>query len=550
MLNSPTTLKDSSHKQRCQLKTKEEKHGISSLDLSRKDIWRKRGEALKPNLKHWVVRPVGTVNIHEHPEFWQKRRVEPDLPVRILIEKLWKSGDSFIVDFGESVVGRIRINLRPGKGVHNGAPIRLCLLAGELPYDVDSEPETYSRGLSRAWVQDEIVNLDILPGEYVLPRRYSLRYLKVKIISEPRCSVKFNDISIIAEGVEEHIPEPLEQWDEQLVRIDNAGLRTLRNCMQDFLEDGPKRDRRLWLGDLKLQALVNAVSFKRFDQVERAIWLMASAVFDDGMVPGATFLYEKPAGGNRVIDYSLLFAPLLLEHVRFSRNKEIGRELFELAAYQFNFLRPYIDKNYILHDPGKWWTFIDHCKPLDRQMPLQGVYIYSLKALIKLAKLLGKDKRTAEWQEEAYFMSRAVRKYHFDPESCMIFSGAENQQSAASVAWMIAAEVLTKEEGRRALENLENNPEVILPNSPYLQHYLLGAYFKCGETAKADAMIRGYWGAMVNYGADTFWEIFRPGEDFFSPYGDIRDNSSCHAWSCTPSYFLRKSTLKKRKSND
>jgi len=539
MLNSPVALRAKSNKQSCQQKIKKQKHVTTNLDLSRKDFWRERGEALKPKLKHWIVKPIEAVTIYESSEAWQKCKTEPIWQSQDLNKRLWQSGDSFILDFGETLVGKIKLNLCPGKGIHNGAPIRLSLIAGELPYDVDKEPDSYSGGLSRAWLQDETVNIDILPGEYILPRRYSLRYLKIKIISEPRCSIKFTDISIIAEGVEEHIPEPLEQWDEQLANIDNAGLRTLRNCMQDFFEDGPKRDRRLWLGDLRLQALVNAVSFKRFDQVERSIWLLAGGVFEDGMVPGAIFLYDKPVGGNRVIDYSLLFTPMLLEHVQFSDNKEIGRELFELAAFQFSFLRPYIDNKHILHDPGKWWTFIDHCKPLDRQMPLQAIYIYCLKALIKLAQLLGGDERIPEWQEEANAMARAVRKYHFDPKTCMIFSGPKQQQSSATIAWMIAAEVLTKAEGKRALETLENTSEAILPNSPYLQHYLLNAYFKCGENAKVEAMIRNYWGAMVNYGADTFWEIFRPGEDFFSPYGDVRNNSSCHAWSCTPSYFLR-----------
>lgn len=29
------------------------------------------------------------------------------------------------------------------------------------------------------------------------------------------------------------------------------------DCMQSVFEDGPKRDRRLWLGDLRLQALAS-----------------------------------------------------------------------------------------------------------------------------------------------------------------------------------------------------------------------------------------------------------------------------------------------------
>lgn len=44
---------------------------------------------------------------------------------------------------------------------------------------------------------------------------------------------------------------------------------------------------------------------------------------------------------------------------------------------------------------------------------------------------------------------------------------------------------------------------------------------------------------MVKAGADTFWECFDEKDARASPYGDVRNNSFCHAWSCTPSYLLR-----------
>ena len=34
----------------------------------------------------------------------------------------------------------------------------------------------------------------------------------------------------------------------------------------------------------------------------------------------------------------------------------------------------------------------------------------------------------------------------------------------------------------------------------------------------------------------------------FSPYGDRKINSMCHAWSCTPTYFIRKFGLGKGES--
>lgn len=45
---------------------------------------------------------------------------------------------------------------------------------------------------------------------------------------------------------------------------------------------------------------------------------------------------------------------------------------------------------------------------------------------------------------------------------------------------------------------------------------------------------------MVQKGADTFWEVYDPNNEFLSPYNFYQVNSYCHAWSCTPVYFVRK----------
>ncbi len=56
-------------------------------------------------------------------------------------------------------------------------------------------------------------------------------------------------------------------------------------------------------------------------------------------------------------------------------------------------------------------------------------------------------------------------------------------------------------------------------------------------------LIENFWGGMIHDGADIFWEIYNPKNKSFSPYGDPMINSYCHAWSCTPTYFLHKYTL-------
>ena len=77
-------------------------------------------------------------------------------------------------------------------------------------------------------------------------------------------------------------------------------------------------------------------------------------------------------------------------------------------------------------------------------------------------------------------------------------------------------------------------------NTPYMMHHFIDALISVGQTSRAVQEIKKYWGGMVQAGADTFWELYDPKRPDFSPYGSKLINSYCHAWSCTPAYFIRK----------
>jgi alpha-L-rhamnosidase len=66
------------------------------------------------------------------------------------------------------------------------------------------------------------------------------------------------------------------------------------------------------------------------------------------------------------------------------------------------------------------------------------------------------------------------------------------------------------------------------------------AMLACGLERDAVRLLRGYWGGMLRRGATTFWEVFDPADERLSPYGSHLMNSYCHAWSCTPAYFVRR----------
>lgn len=504
-------------------------------DWDRRAEWLERAESLKPELEHWAVEPRALVEPEFCEDAWQKCRMRDLAPAAALRERAFGGGDSFTVDFGESVVGRLRLRMRPvGR---NDSPLRLRLTAAELPYEASADFSGYHGGLSRAWLQDEVVNFDILPGEFVLPRRYSLRYLKIEILCVAE-QVVFDAVEVIAEAAVRDLPEPPAALSPERAAIDRVALRTLRNCMQTVMEDGPKRDRRLWLGDLRLQARANAASFRRFDLIERSLLLLAAASDDDGRVPGCIYTEPELRHGNDTVDYALLFAPTLEDLVRETGDVELGRDLYPLAVRQYELFRPGIDADGLVRYDLEGWAFIDWAA-FDRQMPMQGVAIYSLRALARLAERLGYAEEAQLRRAEAERLAQALRRFRYDADRKLILSGPEGEVSWAGQIWPILAGVFTPEEAREILLAVEQVPGAQRPVTPYMHHHLLEAYCFAGLREKAEAWIDSYWGGMVRLGADTFWEVYVPGDDFLSPYGDALINSACHAWSCTPACFLR-----------
>ncbi len=497
----------------------------------------------------WIVPAKSVVNMFPDPEAWQGISVETSCPAELLPQQIIENGRRIILDFGETLTGRVRLRLESLKAPDS--PIRLKFLAAELPYEAYHDPDTYTSGLGRGWFQEELITAYDLPAEIELPRRCSLRYLVIDVAACPcDCGLMITRAEVIAQSsVGSELPSPLPGWDREFAVIDRVCSRTLRNCMQEFPEDGPKRDRRLWLGDLRLQALVNHVTYKRYDLFERGIRLLHSCKNDYGMIPGAILMSPKPHASSLVLDYALLFGRLLLEHCRFSGDFKIGDELFADAEHQLDFFRKGFDGKNSISLPPACWMFIDHVNGFERYTPCACIAIWAAEAAAELAALLNKpDKTVSALKSEAEAWRQILRSTMLDKESGLLRSGRSGQLSWASQIWGVLSGVLTQEEGRDVLSRQESTPDMIKPQSPYLMHYFLEACCACGLHDLLFSTIRRYWGGMVSRGADTFWEIYNEENAFYTPYGngdDPRNNSACHAWSGTPGWFLRNTVSNK-----
>lgn len=174
---------------------------------------------------------------------------------------------------------------------------------------------------------------------------------------------------------------------------------------------------------------------------------------------------------------------------------------------------------------------------LNKQCGAQAVYIYAEKTALELSKTLGKD---VQWLvDDLQKKSKAMVDAFYDDKQGLFVSGNDRQISYASNVWACLADVLSKEQNMSILENLET-VDAVKSVTPYMYHYYVQALIDNGLKDKAKTVMTEYWGAMADVGADTFFELFNPQNPQESPYGNKAVNSYCHAWSCTPAYFIRK----------
>lgn len=510
-------------------------------DMKRRtvDAFVKKAVELDAPLLETKVRPVSLVRIEKNEKgngVIAERESMEEMP-----NKRLKKDDSICLDFGDHYVGYVALKLNSA-GSPQDAPAFLRLKFAEIAGEILDDSSAYEGWISKGWIQEEFIHIDVLPCELRLPRRYAFRFLEIYAIdTSQKFQVVVEDAELTAvSAVSMDSVKPLEGAPEDIKRIDRASLKTLQDCMQHVFEDGPKRDRRLWIGDLRLQAKANYATFRNLNLVKRCMYLFAGLTRDDGKV-GAC-LFTEPVmqvDDTFLFDYSLFFVSILYDYYQETKDLEIVKELWSTAYCQITLaLRdmkegiPDTEKNSLL-------AFIDWKEGLDRQAAAQGVWIYCLRQGKALAELIGE---TEAAEHIAHLLTDALKNavsHFWDEEQGFFVSGKGRQVSWSSQAWMVLADVLDKDRSRELmLHLLDVNPKVKV-TTPYAYHHVIEALLHVGEKEKALELMRTYWGGMLELGADTFWEAFDPKDTNASPYGNAQVNSFCHAWSCTPSWLLR-----------
>ncbi len=470
------------------------------------------------------------------------RRIKKETEISYRGRK-FRKGDEVILDFGNHQVGYLNLKL-DYEGNHPDAPVWMNIHFAEQPSELFEDAESYRGWISSSWIEEEQIHVDEVPSAVKLPRRFAFRYVKIRIIDmSSKFSLVIKDaVCTAVSSADDAQLKPFVTENDLHKKLDSIACRTLHNCMQTVFEDGPKRDRRLWLGDLRLQALANYETYQNNDMVKACLYLFAALPMENGQMGACLFLDPVPEVDDTVMfDYSLFFIAALRDYYRKTKDRETLTDLWPTALSQIYIAEEKIgDKGVVTDSDALGWCFVDWNLSLNKQASAQGIFLYALLAAIELAGELGETDEKAKL-EEVYRNAKNDALSVFWDESLECFvSGAKRQVSVASQVWMILGGAIEGEEAGALLSRMEMQEDKVDMVTPYMYHNYIDAWIKLGEKDKALEKLEAYWGGMADLGADTFWELYNPDNPEESPYGGTIVNSYCHAWSCAPAYFLRK----------
>ncbi len=378
-------------------------------------------------------------------------------------------------------------------------------------------------------IRDQVVTLPWLGKKIVGPTGF--RFVRIDAV-ESEVSVQLSQVRAVLQL--RAVPQigSFQCNDERLNQIWQTGAYTVHLNMQEFLWDGIKRDRLVWIGDMHPEvSTINAV-FGFNEVVPRSLDLTRD------VTPVTEWM-------NGISSYSMWW---VLIHEELWMHYGDREYLAAQRPYLTALLRRLAD---LVGPDGKerieGTRFLDwpsSSNPQGVTAGLQGLLVMALESGARLLTVL-EDKETAELCAAA-----AARGRQVVPDANQSKSGA----ALLSLAGMSDAKRVSEEVLK------VGGPQDI---STFYGFYVLQALAKSGDTDTALDFIRSYWGAMLDLGATTFWEDFNlewtdnagridelvpPGKkDVHGDYGAYCyvgfRHSLCHGWASGPTAWLSQHVL-------
>lgn len=302
------------------------------------------------------------------------------------------------------------------------------------------------------------------------------RFVRLDFID---CDINVNLQSVKALALERDLEYKgsFESSDTLLNDIWKIGARTVHLCCQDYIFDGIKRDRIVWMGDIHPQVHIIASVFGDIDIVPKSLEYIFKTT-------------DKDQWMNEVSSYSIWWIITLWEWYYYTGDKKWLNSQKHPVEVVVDRLISHID------DSGRerlgGMRFIDWIigfKDGIVSEGLQALTVYGLNSAKMIFDKLGDEEQSENCTQALKLLKKAK------------LERLRNKQvnSLRVLAGLIDAEFANK-------ESLSVDP--LKDISTWYGYYVLQARAAAGDFDGCMDFIRKIWGGMLALGATTFWEHF------------------------------------------
>lgn len=320
--------------------------------------------------------------------------------------------------------------------------------------------------------------------------------------------------------------------DQRLNDIWMTGAYTVHLNMQEYLWDGIKRDRLIWLGDMHPEVATIMSVFGHNEVVNKSIDLACEQ-------------FPLPQWLNGISTYSMWY--LIIQHEWYVHNGNI-----DFLRHHRAYITGVIDRiDECVDEEGNEnlakQRFLDWSSSPNQpgvEAGCRALLSWALKDAEVLCNLLEEQ----EHAKKCRAISKRLKKQIKQP------NGLKQAAALMSIAGLMKPEQACSE-----VISVDGAKDF----STFYGYYMLQALAQAGEYQQALDIIRQYWGGMLDLGATTFWEDFNldwihnaARLDDFVPegkddiHGDFGDycypsfrHSFCHGWASGPTPWMTQHIL-------
>mgnify|MGYP003292454120 FL=1 len=432
---------------------------------------------------------------------------------------------SFLLDFGRELQGGIQFVT----GQSSQKEIEVRVRFGESVSEAMCEITSENGATNDHAIRDLHLTLPWLGVAEIGNSGYRFARVDVEsknvqlLLKEVRATFGYRDIPYLGS---------FRSSNERLNKIWMTGAYTVHLNMQEYIWDGVKRDRLVWIGDLHPELMTVNTVFGYNEVIPKSLDLIRDTT-------------PVPNWMNGISSYSIWWLLIHKDWYLYQGNLDYLKEQKEYMTTLFNHLITKIDdKGKEMLDGTRFldWPSSPNVKGVDAG--LQALMVMAMDAGHEMALAMG-DKELADRCAKA---SKKLKKYIPD-----------HNQSKQGAALMALAGLMKAEKADKEVLSVGGAQGF----STFYGYYMLEAMAKAGNYQGAMDIISEYWGAMLDLGATTFWEDFHidwaknaaridelvpEGKiDVHSAYGDYCykgfRHSLCHGWASGPTAWLSRHVL-------